>query len=95
MGGRVLAPEKNHWEWDIGKKGLHLRGDRIFYALVDLKWNREKPNEKPNPDVYIVPSNAVADKFRPNMSRYMFWIKEGDGSKYLERWDLIKSILGG
>lgn len=30
-------PENNHWEWDVGKKGVHLRGESIFHAFVDLR----------------------------------------------------------
>ena len=85
-------PDNNHWEWDVGKKGMFLRGDAIFYAFVDLKWDGEKPCR---PDVFIVPSKVIADAFGPNWSRYMFWIKEAEASKYRERWDLISGRLSG
>ena len=85
-------PENNHWEWDVGKKGLHLRSENIFYAFVDLRWVADKPAR---PDVFIVPSSVVADKFGPNWSRYMFWIMESEASKYRERWDLITGKLSG
>jgi len=85
-------PENNHWEWDVGKKGLDLHSENIFYAFVDLRWVADKPA---CPDVFIVPSSAVADSLEPNSSRYMFWIMENEASKYRERWDLITGKLSG
>lgn len=86
------SPENNHWEWDVGRKGLNLRGDSIFYAFVDLRWKADK---RAQPDVFVVPSRVVADKFalKPNRTRYMFWIMEADTGQYLERWDLITAML--
>ena len=83
-------PEKNHWEWDVGKKGLILRGEFIYYALVDLKWNDLKPVK---PDVFIVPSNNVANFLKEDWSRYMYWIMENEKDKYLEAWDIITNEL--
>ena len=85
-------PENNHWEWDVGKRALNLRGTSIFYAFVDLKWDDSKP---PLPDVFIVPSNVVADFLGPDWSRYMFWIKSADKPEYFERWDRITTQLDG
>lgn len=82
--------ENNHWEWDVGKKALSLRGDSIFYAFVDLKWNSENP---PLPDVYVVPSEDVANWLNPEWSRYMFWIKDAEREKYFESWKKITGRL--
>lgn len=84
--------EKNHWEWDVGKKALGLRGDSIYYAFVDLKWEPSSPSL---PDVFIVPSASVADFLGPDWSRYMFWIMDADGEMYRNRWDLLTGILDG
>ncbi len=87
--GRKRKPAESHWEWDVGKKGLSLRGDSIFYAFVDLRWGASPPA----PDVFIVPSSVVANYLKPGWSRYMFWIMEAERSSYLERWDLITKRL--
>jgi hypothetical protein len=84
--------ENNHWEWDVGPKARKLRGDAIFYAFVDLKWDPKMP---PLPDVFIVPSATVADALGPDWSRDMFWIMAADRTKYLERWDFITKRLDG
>lgn len=77
---------KNRWEWDVGKRAMRLRGENIFYAFVDLKWNEDAPEK---PDVFIVPSTIVADRLGPDWSRYMHWIMHDDGGNYCERWDLL------
>ena len=84
------TPERNCWEWQVGKKALDLRGARIYYAFVDLKY---KEATAQMPDVFIVPSQGVADSLGPNWTRYLFWIKEDDKAKYLEAWHLIKDAL--
>lgn len=83
--------EKSHWEWDVGKKGLSLRGKSIYYAFVDLKWSDSK---LATPDVFIVPSTVVADFLQPEWSRYMFWIKPKESDKYFENWGMITDALG-
>ena len=87
---RKRNPENSLWEWDVGKKAMDIRGKSILYTFVDLKWDDELP---PLPDVFVVPSHVVADFLRPDFSRFMFWIYEGDKSKYFERWDLITQLL--
>jgi hypothetical protein len=83
-------PENSHSEWDVGRKALALRGESIFYAFVDLKWDWSKPS---TPDVFIVPSTVVADFLGPDWSRYMFWIRETDRAKWFEAWHLITDRL--
>ena len=82
--------ENNHWEWDVGKKALTLRGDSIFYAFVDLKWSDEEPS---HPDVFIVPSATVAAFLGPDWSRYIFWIMADQKEDYFEKWELITEKL--
>ncbi len=86
---RKRNPSSSHWEWDVGAKAMKLVGKSIFYAFVDLKW---KGGEE-SPDVFIVPSQAVADFVKPEHTRYMFWIPLGDKNAYLNRWDLITNRL--
>ena len=83
-------PEKNSWEWDVGKKALEINSENIFYAFVDLRWDKAKNN---TPIVFIVPSKDVHSFVKPDWSRYMFWILEKNSNMYLERWDLLTSRL--
>ena len=85
-------PEKNHWEWTVGKKAIELEGPSIFYAFVDLKW---KPAEIP--DVFIVPSKDVASFFSDpecrKWSMHVFWLYDRDRDKFRESWHLITDRL--
>ncbi|MGA2272757.1 MAG: hypothetical protein ABSH00_04320 [Bryobacteraceae bacterium] len=36
-------PEKDRWVFDVGEKGKYLRGEKFFYAFVDLKWGEGPP----------------------------------------------------
>jgi hypothetical protein len=85
----VTKPEKNHWEWDVGRKALTLRGDRIFYVFVDLRGNPDVM-----PDIFVVPSIVVAEAMKPSYSRFMFWIRESEVDRYRGRWDSIALELG-
>lgn len=87
---RKRKPEDSHWEWDVGKKGLCLNSESIFYTFIDLKWNCDDPQL---PDVFIVPSADVKRFLKPEWSRYMFWIYERDRNKYLEAWHLLTAKL--
>jgi hypothetical protein len=98
---RVRKPEDSHWEWDVGRKALSLRGNNIFYAFVDL--NEDDQNDPPvTPDIFIVPSNDVADQAikagfeeHPDWNKFMFWIYEKEKSKYKDAWKSITSMLDG
>lgn len=83
-------PERNHWEWDVGKRALSLRGDRVIYAFVDLRW---KKGTLSHPDVFVVPSQTVADSLGPNWKRYMFSVREGDKDRYFEAWSRVTDLL--
>lgn len=87
----VRKPENNCWEWDVGKRAMKLRGERLFYAFVDLKWGESHTSI---PDVFIVQSDVVADSLGPDWSRYMFWIYDADKEKYLGKWSLLTEPLG-
>jgi hypothetical protein len=89
---RKVNMHKNHWEWDVGAKGKHLKGDSIFYTFVNLKGTPSDTNN-PHPEVFIVSSNDVSKYLDRKMSRYIFWIKESDGAKYQEKWSLITNLL--
>lgn len=80
----------NYWIWDVNNRATTLRADRLFYAFVDL---RNGSDEKKEPEVFIVPSNDVADLVKEDHTKYMFWIYEEDVHKYREMWDLITSLL--
>ena len=89
--------ENNHWEWDVGVKAKKLSEKSVFYAFVDLKWNDDillKSNIGENPDVYIVPSEVVANEFKDkDYSRYVYWIMKKDEKKYQNNWDIIVKAL--
>ena len=88
---RKKKPEDSHWEWDVGKKGMQLLGNRLLYAFVDLKYDSNE-----SPDVFIVPSKDVKKWFGtdPNdWSRFRYEISLKDKNKYYERWDVIEKLL--
>jgi len=91
------ARRRDGWQWNIGPNGLLLKGEMIFYALVDLKWGAEKrwdgAHQPIRPDVFLVPSHVIADSFRPNWKMYLFNMPISDESKYRERWDFISGHL--
>jgi hypothetical protein len=78
----------NHWEWDVGRKALDLKGDSIFYTFVDLKWNPDA-----TPDVFIVPSKVVAARLKPEYKRFMFWLMDAEADQYREKWEFITARL--
>jgi hypothetical protein len=80
---------KNYWNWDVGEKARHARGESLFYAFVDLKGSADGAS----PDVFIVPAADVADFVQVQDTRIMFWVMEKDKDRYLERWDFITARL--
>lgn len=87
---KVRKPEDSHWEWDVGRRALDLRGERLLYAFVDLRW---QDNEASVPCVFIVPSIDVAEWLDPSFTRFMFWIFKKDEREYLECWERITKLL--
>ena len=86
-------PENNHWDWDVGKRTVALRGESIFYAFVDLKWGQGSRTVLP--DIFLVPSGVVAKAFEgTKRPRNMFWIMSSERDRYLEAWQPITSRLG-
>lgn len=84
------TPLSNHWEWHVGTKAGTLAGPSIFYAFVDLKWEKGAVM----PDTFIVPSKDVAAAFAGTKYKMnMFWIKEADKTEYFEAWNLITERL--
>jgi hypothetical protein len=75
-------------EWDVGQRAQRLRGERLFYALVDLRGGGFAI-----PEVFIVPSDVVAIAMEVQRSRYMFWLLDRDVERYQDRWDLIRARL--
>lgn len=84
-------PERAHWEFDVGEKGMHQKSDRLFYAFVDLNWDEGAPK------VFVVPSSAVHAQRNDGYERkrFMMWITEAEGKDFLERWDLVENLLAG
>lgn len=80
----------NFWNWDVNPKATTLKGDRLFYAFVDL---RDDPKDHQEPVVFIVPSKDVTELVKKKHTRKMFWIYEADEQKYKERWDYIEAVL--
>lgn len=80
----------NYWLWDVGQKALSMSGERLLYAFVDL---RDDADDGCGPTVFIVPSEKVREQVKPDDTRFMFWIEEGQEIEYEERWDLILDLL--
>lgn len=86
--GFKKKPQNNRWEFDVGPKAKTLGGERLFYAFVDLKWERSVP------DVFIVPSLYVRKQFiNTSYRRNMYWIGDGEKHEWLGRWDRITDLL--
>lgn len=97
---RVRKPEDSHWEWDVGRKALSIRGDSIFYAFVDLKGDDSGIIYPP--DLFILPSENVAKQAiaagfeeHPEWKKFMFCVYENEREKYFEAWNLIRDKLDG
>ena len=92
---RSRNPDDSHWEWPVGRKGIDLRGDSIFYVFVDLKWETAVASI---PDVFVVPSADVANSFpipeSLEWTMWMFWIFQRDKEKYHENWEPLVARLG-
>ena len=97
---RIRKPEDSHWEWDVGRKALSLRGDSVFYAFVDLK--EDGSGVIQSPDIFIVPSENVAKQAitagfeeHPDWNKFMFCVYEKEREQYFEAWDFIRNKLEG
>ncbi|MCG5536857.1 hypothetical protein, partial [Ectothiorhodospira mobilis] len=83
---------KNHWEWDVGVKGRKLCGSSIFYAFVNMR-GKKGIDGLVVPEVFVVPSEIVADYLDRKMSRYIFWPRGSQREQYYEAWHLIADRL--
>jgi hypothetical protein len=87
--GYKRKPERDHWEFDVGYKAMRQKSDRFFYAFVDLNWGGGTPR------VFVVPSHVVHEQMNDgcDRKRFMMWITAGEEKDYLEKWDLVESVL--
>ena len=67
VGLQVKSNQGNSPEWILSQKAEDYYGDNLFYAFVNLKSDRERP------DFFIVHSKIVADSVRVGHAR---WLKE-------------------
>jgi len=86
---RGLGDQKtrDHYEWSIGWKCVDLcKVSSLLFALVDLKGFGGRLDVVP--DVFIVPSQVIADYFfGPNPSMYRgWWTVEGKTRPPRDQW---------
>jgi hypothetical protein len=90
--GRGGKREKHHYEWDLGTKSARLNRLGLFFAFVDLK-----KMDKDMPDVFIVPSSFIYDKFerylekKPTRPRWHPRIEEVEPFK--NDWNSLRRYL--
>ncbi|MCD4702393.1 MAG: hypothetical protein K8S24_11105 [Candidatus Aegiribacteria sp.] len=81
--------KRNRWEWDVGSKSRSMKGKYLFYVFVDLRKDVDQP------EVFIVPSDDVAEQMNCDMSRYIFRIPEHEGVEYKGKWNRIEEMIKG
>ena len=96
-------PQNSYWAWHVGAKATGLRGERVFYAFVDLKQPEGGPQKAVEmPEVFIVPANIVAEHLdtypKGSTNPTDFWFgfdkKEKEEWNVDEGWRLIEDALG-
>ena len=85
--GQGNEKKRDHYEWSIGWKCVDLcrpAAPNLLFALVDLKGFGERPDVVP--DVFIVPSQVIADYFLgPNRSMYR-GVWKGKTRPHRDQW---------
>ncbi len=92
--GRGEKKKWDHYEWDLGTKSASLNQPGLFFAFVSLKGM-----EKEMPDVFIVPSKVIHDKFekylekKPSRPRWHPSIE--DAEPFKNNWESLRKYLEG
>lgn len=90
--GRGKDKKWHHYEWDLGEKSARLNRPGLFFAFVNLKGM-----DKEMPDVFIVPSRVIHDKFerylekKPIRPRWHPRIE--DAEPFKNSWDILRDYL--
>ena len=93
--GRGNTKTPHHYEWDIGQRSASLWRPDLFFALVDLK---SRSGELP--DVFIVPSKVIFDKFSQDpywksgkSSRWRYHPRIETMNPFKNKWDILRTHL--
>lgn len=92
--GRGENKKWHHYEWDLGSKSAGLNQPGLFFAFVNLKGMN-----KDMPDIFIVPSRVIHDKFvkylekKPSRPRWHPKIEEAEPFK--NNWEILREYLEG
>lgn len=90
--GRGDDKHWDHYEWALGIKSARLNQPGLFFAFVNLKGMKNDM-----PDVFIVPSKVIYDKFikqlekKPNRLRWHPKIEVAE--PYKNNWNTLKDYL--
>lgn len=90
--GRGENKKWDRYEWDLGIKSAKLNQPGLFFAFVSLKGM-----DKEMPDVFIVPSKVIHDKFESYLekkpSRPRWHPKIHEAEPYKNNWDSLRDYL--
>lgn len=90
--GRGENKKWRHYEWDLGTKSAGLNQPGLFFAFVNLKGMKDEM-----PDVFIVPSQVIHDKFQKHLgkrpSRLRWHPKIEDAEPFKNNWDSLREYL--
>jgi len=90
--GKGENKEWHHYEWDLGTKSAGLNQPGLFFAFVSLKGF-----DKEMPDVFIVPSKFIHDKFAKYLekrpSRPRWHPKIDDAEPFKNNWESLRGYL--
>lgn len=82
----------HHYEWDLGIKSAGLNRPGLFFAFVNLKGM-----EKEMPDVFIVPSKVIHDRFEKQIeakqSRIRWHPRIETAEPFKNNWDILRDYL--
>lgn len=82
----------HHYEWDLGTKSAGLNQPGLFFAFVNLKGM-----DKEMPDVFIVPSEVIHDRFEKQIEAKQSRIRWHPGIEtaepYKNNWEILKVYL--
>lgn len=90
--GRGENKKWHHYEWDLGENSARLNQPGLFFAFVNLKGM-----DKEMPDVFIVPSRVIYDKFEKYLekkpSRPRWHPRIEDAEPFKNNWDILRDYL--
>ncbi len=90
--GRGENKKWHHYEWDLGTKSAGLNQPGLFFAFVNLKGM-----ERELPDVFIVPSKVIHDRFEKQVeagqSRIRWHPMIETAEPFKNNWGILRDYL--